>query len=153
VDYVAHCYASDDNNAAYCDENTANVGDESVHISMTQNGQNVSVISPVNGMVTLTSSVNNVDSDYTLEWDVESLPSPIIDELTVSFDPSSMADGNYTVSVQLTGETDPSLSLSDDLSFTVATTDNSSKSGGSMSYLLLACLGLTCLFRRQRAVK
>jgi len=153
VDYVAHCFATDTNNAAYCNENTAEVGDASVSISMAQNNLDTSVITPENGMVVLTTSTNHVSDDYTLEWNVDSLPSPIIDDFTVSFDPSSMADGDYTVSVQLTGDTDSSLSLSDDLHFTVRTTDNSSKSGGSMNYLLLACLGLTFLFRRHRAVK
>ena len=139
VDYVAHCYATDDSSDEYCNEDTLSNDSQSVSISMSQNDS---------GTVTLTALVSSVDDDYTLEWDVDSLSNPTVNDNTISFDASSMDSGIYTVSVTLTSDSDSSLVLTDDYTFTVETSGGSS-SGGSMSISFIIFLALIYFFKRK----
>ena len=164
IDYVAHCLPSDSNGATYCNEELVEVdnGLLNVSISMMQNGQNITEISPSNGLVTLNAKSSNTitDSSYSYDWNTDRLPSPLTTDNQVSFDPSSMEDGYYYVSVILTDDQDPELTDNDsmilkvgsgsvDSSNSTDTDDSNSSSGGSLNLVLLACLGLLLLFRRR----
>lgn len=142
VDYVAHCYDTDNNTSEYCNEDTTSNENQSVTISMTQD----------NGIITLTTKTVNIDGDYTLRWDIDSLPNPAINNNKVTFDSSSMTSGDYTVSVQLTTDDNSISPLSDEYTFIVKTTGNNSN-GGSLNYLLLLCLGLITLSRHYKIAK
>ena len=99
--------------------------------------------------VTLTALVSNVDDDYTLTWDTDSLSNPSINDNAISFDASSMASGSYTVSVTLTSDSDSTLILTDDYSFTVDKSGGTS-SGGSMGLSFMMFLSLIYLFKRKK---
>lgn len=127
-----------------------------VSISINQNGRNISEINPENGLVTIT-ALPSSNNDFYLNWSADSLPSTTQNGLTLTFDPASMSDGAYVVTAVLTDYSDPTLSASDELIFTVKTTidqvevsQDVSKSAGSMNATFLLCLVLLVLFRRQR---
>jgi len=161
IDYVAHCRASDANSAIYCNEDLIEHDNSElkVDINVTQKGANVVEINPANGPVTLNANSNNLntDRDYSYEWNIDRLPSAITLEDKVIFDPTSLLDGSYYVSVKLTDLQEPEYSDSDALTLKVKAstttsptpTPDESSSGGSTNQLVLVCLALLCLFRRR----
>ncbi|MEH6452969.1 MAG: glycoside hydrolase family 16 protein [Psychromonas sp.] len=159
IDYVAHCQPTDGNNATYCNEELADEdnGLLKVNINMVQNGQSITDINPNNGLVTLTAKSSNTieNNSYSYDWYTERLPSPIAEGNQVTFDPSSMEDGNYYTSVTLTDDQSPALTDRDALTLKVVSapretpSSSSDSSGGSLNQILLSCLALLCLFRRR----
>jgi len=141
IDYVAHCYTSDDSDAEYCNEDAPINESQSIDITMSQDDS---------GIVTLTALVSNVDDDYTLSWDIDDLPDVSYGTNTISFDSTSMDSGSYTVSVELTSDSDSTLSLTDDYTFTVST-EGGSASGGSLNYLFLTFIAFIYLIRRKKS--
>lgn len=137
-------------------QNEVNTAPE-VNLSISQNGENRSTINPANGTVTITAIINdaNQDNSFTLEWDLQNLPSPVADGQTISFDPSSMADGTYVVSVTVADDGDPVLSASNSVSLNIQTTDaaettnsgGSGGGGGSSDILLLIFASSLIAFR------
>ncbi|MFT4938328.1 MAG: beta-glucanase (GH16 family) [Paraglaciecola sp.] len=89
----------------------ANVAPQ-VSLSISQNGLSTSVIKPANGLVTINAAVSDAnDGDsFTVNWNLDELPDPIQDNLTVSFDPTSMPEGDYTVSIEVSDDGFPVLS-------------------------------------------
>ncbi|MFT7422213.1 MAG: beta-glucanase (GH16 family) [Psychromonas sp.] len=152
VDYVAHCQASDANNATYCNEELANQDNSllGVSINITQNGQTITDINPNDGSVTLNAKPSNTvtGNSYSYEWQTDRLPSPITTGQQVNFDPSSMDDGYYYVSVTITDEQNSALTKREYVVLEVSS-PNTPSSGGSVNQLLLGCLVLLCIFRRR----
>jgi hypothetical protein len=52
--------------------------------------------------------------EYSLYWESGDIPSPIISGLTLSFDPSSMLDGEYPIKATLDHNSDSSLDIFDE---------------------------------------
>jgi beta-glucanase (GH16 family) len=161
VDYVAHCQASDANSATYCNEELVEPdnGELNVTINVSQRGVSVVEINPENGPVTLNANANNLNSetDYSYEWTIDKLPSAITLDDKVIFDPASMQDGSYDVSVKLTDQQQPEYNDSDALTLKVKASStptptpipSESSSGGSTNQLVLVLLGVLCLCRRR----
>lgn len=165
VDYVAHCTPSDANSATYCNEALVDDDDDEdkeelkVTINVLQNGLSVTYIDPADGPVTLSAEASNLQSDkeYSYDWNTDQLASPVTINDKVIFDPASMDDGNYDVSVKLTDQQDSEFTDSDTLTLQVKATTapvitptpTESSNGGSTGQLFLITLSLLCLFRRR----
>lgn len=98
----------------------ANVAPE-LSLSISQNGLSTRVIEPAKGLVTISAVITDANSDdsFTLDWGLNALPNPTENELTVSFDPVSMAEGDYAVSIEVTDDGTPALANTATLSFEV----------------------------------
>ena len=92
-----------------------------VSLVMSQNGSSTTIIDPAGGDVTITAVISDSNSQdsHTLNWNVDALPSPNSVGSTVSFDPSSLADGNYSISISIDDNGSPVLSDEASLDFTV----------------------------------
>ncbi|GLS91248.1 hypothetical protein GCM10007916_23170 [Psychromonas marina] len=163
IDYIAHCQPSDENSAIYCNEDLVDDdnGELNVNINVTQNGANIVEINPANGPVTLNANPSNLtsDTDYSYDWSIDKLPSAITIDDKVIFDPISMENGSYYVSVTLTDQQQSEYSDTDGLTLQVkasttsedasVTSPSESSSGGSANQFFLATLALLCLVRRR----
>ncbi|UPW19545.1 family 16 glycosylhydrolase [Agarivorans sp. TSD2052] len=161
VDYIAHCQPSANSDAIYCDE-SAPVADEnpggvapSVQLAISQSGAIGDEIDPDAGEVVITTQLDDSETDnYTFEWQTDELPSPVISGQRVSFDPASMLDGSYSVSITVTDQ-GSNLSGEAQLDFTVSSAVElpaapSDSSGGSSGlFALLSLFGLL-LLRKKR---
>lgn len=129
------------------DENGCTIQEETntapiVSLVASQNGQNNTDISPNNGVVTLTAIVDdaNQNDSFDIEWITQNLPNTTKEGFNISFDPSSMADGSYQISVTVSDDGDPVLSDNASIVLSVKTADVSdlnSQSGGGGSLLLI----------------
>ncbi|ABM02412.1 glycoside hydrolase, family 16 [Psychromonas ingrahamii 37] len=163
IDYVAHCQPSAANNATYCNQALAeqNNGLPEVSIKITQNGYTITDINPDNGLVTLSAQTGNInaDSSYSYDWYTSGLASPIITGNQINFDPSSMVNGYYYVSVILTDDQNPTQTDRDaqtlkviSESISTSNTINANSTGGSISAGILLFLGLLGLFRARHSL-
>lgn len=157
IDYVAHCQASETNSARYCNEELIeqDYGELKVSINVSQKGADVVEINPANGPVTLSANLSNAitDNSYSYDWDIDRLPSAITIGNRVIFDPVSLEDGNYYVSVKLTDQQDPDYNDSDALTLKVkaltpVSIASENSSGGSINEFILALLSMLFLIRR-----
>ncbi|MFT6986188.1 MAG: beta-glucanase (GH16 family) [Psychromonas sp.] len=156
VDFCPNTAADTEVNASGCSTEQITDNIPRVIISIQQNGQTVSEINPENGIVTITALTSSTN-EFNFNWGIDSLPSPIENGFTVTFDPTSMSDNTYVVAAVISDSSDSTLSSSDHLSFTVKAatlpvdvSQVESKSGGSMGNMFLLCLVLLGLFRRQK---
>ncbi|BEU01966.1 hypothetical protein OAG1_07660 [Agarivorans sp. OAG1] len=166
VDYIAHCQFSDSSDASYCDENAPRADDSepsdslaSVELSLTQAGNDTRLVDPAAGMVTVTANIEQGEEpldNYSLYWQTDELPSPIMQGTTLQFDPASMLDGSYSLQVSLEHNADSQLSTRDGLDFTVQASSEpadgqSDGDSGGGSFGLATLLGLAGLlvFRRK----
>jgi hypothetical protein len=130
---------------------------------LNKRGQLSNTINPANGMVTITAKASNLDteSNYSYNWFSSSIPSTIESEHRVSFDPESMSDGNYFVSVTLTDNQDAKITTRQYVTVKVSSVSNpinanqpidqtNNSSGGSMTTNILMALSLIGLFRNVR---
>jgi beta-glucanase (GH16 family) len=162
VDYVAHCTDNVESDSEFCNESAYKKNDDlpSITLNIEQNGQLSNTISPANGMVTITVKNANLDteSNYGYSWYSALLPSPIESEHIVSFNPESMSDGNYFVSVTLTDKQDATITTRKYVTVKVSSVNNPIKStqsddqttnssGASMTNKTLLALALIGLFR------
>jgi hypothetical protein len=98
----------------------ANVAPQ-VSLSMSQNGIATSIIKPANGLVTISAAVSdtNTDDNFSVNWSLNQLPSPTESDLSVSFNPITMSEGDYSVAIEVTDDGSPMLFTSTTLPFEV----------------------------------
>ncbi len=175
VDYVAHCQSTDDNTVKYCDESTPK--NESLvpqsplpeaQLTLSQQGKQTHVVDPFGGEVVVTLDVDLSDEqiqEYSLHWQADDIPSPVMQGYTLSFEPESLLDNDYPVKVTLMHATDEDLNINDELIITIQsnqdesdtpdssepTTPTTSSSGGSGS--IPTIFGLTVLLFLRRKVR
>lgn len=123
-----------------------------VSLSILQNGQNTSTINVDDGLVTITAVVtdDNPDDIVSLIWTLENIPAPNVNGAQVSFDPSSMAPGNYQITVTANDDGDPVLSDVLSISLSVqADPEESTGGGGSLGFLLMILCYLRLTVKRK----
>jgi len=197
VDYLAHCTATNQNNANRCNENTpavyadddndgiandidlcprtlagytvgtdgcsinlANIAPK-VSLTMMQNNTTVSTIDSAAGIVEIVASATDENNNDILSYSWimgGAIPSPIINNATISFYPYSMVEGStHNIEVTVSDNGQPTLTVNTNIQFNVTNSNTSlpidqtdkisnSKSGGSAHYFLLVIL---ILFRRK----
>ncbi|GAB7220668.1 glycoside hydrolase family 16 protein [Vibrio comitans] len=119
VDYIAHCQFTEDNDANFCDQDTPRSDDlipdvplPELKLTLTQANRTVDVIEPFAGDVKVMVDMDLSDeqkTDYSLFWQVDDIPSPVMEAQTLTFDPSSMLDGDYEIGALLEHVTNESL--------------------------------------------
>jgi uncharacterized protein (TIGR03382 family) len=90
-------------------------------LSISQNGIASPIIEPASGIVTINADVSDANSNdsFTVNWNLDELPNPTESDLSVSFDPGSMSEGDYTVSIEVSDDGYPVLSATANLTFEV----------------------------------
>jgi uncharacterized protein (TIGR03382 family) len=90
-------------------------------LSISQNGIASPIIEPASGIVTINADVSDANSNdsFTVNWNLDELPNPTESDLSVSFDPGSMSEGDYTVSIEVSDDGYPVLSATTNLTFEV----------------------------------
>jgi len=132
-----------------------------VTMSLNQASNLVTVIDPANGVVTITADVsdNEVDDQHRYDWTLsEGIPSPVINEGEVTFDPQSMTTNtSHSIELTVTDDGSPAMSTSQTLFVSVqakaiapTVIDPDDSSGGALSYIIIA-LGLVGLRRKLMA--
>ncbi len=120
-----------------------------VSLEISQDGEQSLTIDPAGGQVVISAIISDADSGdtHTLIWNYPQIAGAIETGNSLSFDPSGLSDGVYTVSLEVTDNGSPALSDNIGTTFTV---DNNSiapvnqfpSGSGSIS---LSWLGLLCL--------
>jgi len=118
-----------------------------ITLSLTQNDVSVTAINLNNGLVEITANTTdaNIDDVLSLSWIVGgAIPSPIINNETLSFDPTTMVAGSsHKIDVTVTDNGNPALSVSNSIEFSVEQNQISppdeepAKSSGGAIYPLL----------------
>jgi beta-glucanase (GH16 family) len=130
-----------------CVDEVVNLAPE-VSLSMTQKNMVVSSIDITGGLVEISANATDENTDDILSyiWLMSgAIPSPTIDRGIVSFDPSTMAEGDtHQVNLTVNDNGNPMLSVNSSIQFTVnenqiVVIDDkiTSSSGGAFSYLML----------------
>jgi beta-glucanase (GH16 family) len=137
----------------------ANIAPE-VNLSISQNGANITTVNPQNGLVTISANITdvNVNDTHTLEWITTNLPNPVTTDNIITFNPTSMLNGNYSVDVVVTDDGSLLLTGNSSLSFNVVVPlpETNAESGGGSGggsfgiYLLILLGGLIVKMRTMK---
>jgi len=130
-----------------------------VTMSLHQESSTISTIDPANGIVTIMADVtdNEVEDTHHYDWTLsDGIPSPVINDGQVTFEPSSMTNNSaHSIELTVTDDGSPAMSSSHTLFVSVQgqaetapePTTVKDTSGGATLYLLLG-LGLIGVQRR-----
>ncbi len=185
IDYVAHCLATDSNNATSCNESTPTQQDDDgdgvrneddlclstlantsvdlngcaanetainvapeVTLKMVQNSVSVKNIVTNGGPVVISAKASdrNLNDTHTYKWNLNGLAGVTENGNTVSFNPSALSSGTYTISVEALDNGSPALSATNSLSFGVSKSapigESKRRGGGNIDFYLLTLLAL-----------